>query len=154
MKINSIGKVYNQRGTVYIQLNDEYKSGLTNIDGFSHLQIIWWGNLSEKSKHRNQIIIEKPYKAGPKKIGVFATRSEFRPNPILITTIFVQDVDIAKGRIYTPYIDADDGTPVLDIKPYHLVERVKGCRVPNWCQHWPSWYEEAATFDWENEFNF
>lgn len=54
----------------------------------------------------------------------------------------------------TPFIDADDGTPLLDIKPYFPMERIKDPRVPAWCQHWPAWQEEAVTFNWLDEINF
>ncbi len=154
IEVNSIGSIHSENGAFYIQLEDKYREGLTSINGFSHLQIVWWGNLFDSPEHRNQLTTEKPYKTGPEKIGVFATRSQLRPNPILITTIFVEKIDFENGRIYTPYIDAENNTPLLDIKPYHLYERVEDCNVPQWCSHWPSSYESSANFDWENEFNF
>lgn len=154
IQIDPIGKVHIENNAFVIKLKEKYVPALTNIKGFSHLQIVWWGNLFDKQGYRNQTVTNKPYKKGPDKIGVFATRSQIRPNPILITTIFAQDIDFEKGLIYTPYIDAENNTPVLDIKPYHLSERVKECSVPTWCNHWPSWYEDSATFDWQNEFNF
>ncbi len=154
MQLKQIGKTGFENGKFFIELEDKYKSGLINIEGFSHLQIIWWGHLGDTEEKRGNIVIQKPYAKGPDKIGVFATRSESRPNPILITNIFVQEIDLDKGRIYTPYIDAEIGTPVLDIKPYHLSERIKQCKVPKWCNHWPEWYEDAGDFDWKGEFNF
>ena len=154
IKINAIGSIHFEEGRYHIKVKSEYKKGLMSIDGFSHLQIVWWGNLFDEPKHRNQLLVERPYKTGPEMVGVFATRSQFRPNPILITTIFVESIDFDKGIIYTPYIDAENNTPVLDIKPYHLYERVEKCSVPDWCKHWPSSYEKSAYFDWEHEFNF
>ncbi len=154
IQVNSIGSIHSENGMFYIKVKDEYKNGLISINGFSHLQIVWWGNLFDKPEQRSNLITEKPYKTSPEKVGVFATRSQFRPNPILITNIFVEKIDFAKGIIYTPYIDAENNTPLLDIKPYHLYERVENCRVPNWCSHWPSSYEKSASFDWNNEFNF
>ena len=154
IQVNAIGSIHHEKGEFFIKLEEAYKDGLTNIDGFSHLQIVWWGNLFEAPEYRDQLTEEKPYKSGPEKVGVFATRSQFRPNPILITTIFVEKIDFDRGIIYTPYIDAENDTPLLDIKPYHLFERVDNCRVPQWCSHWPASYEKAASFAWENEFNF
>lgn len=154
IRLHEIGKVHSENGLFFIELDKKYKPGLTNLEGFSHLQIVWWGNLSADDEKSEILVNEKPYKNGPEELGVFATRSEYRPNPVLITTIYVQEIDLDKGRIYTPYIDSEEGTPVLDIKPYHLSERVKECTVPQWCKHWPKWYEDAAYFDWEHEFNF
>jgi len=110
--------------------------------------------IHEGAKYRKQLVAEKPYQNSPQELGVFATRSQFRPNPILITTIYVENIDFDEGIIYTPYIDAEKDTPILDIKPYHLYERVENCKVPEWCSHWPISYENSASFDWENEFNF
>lgn len=154
IRINLIGKVIAENNMFSINLEKEYYSALKNINGFSHLQVIWWGNLFDNEEYRDQTICKKPYTCGPDELGIFATRSQIRPNPILITTIYVNKIDVDKGIIYTPYIDAENNTPVLDLKPYHLIERVKDCRVPDWCNHWPKWYEDAATFDWEKEFNF
>lgn len=152
--IKPIGLVYAANNVYSIQLEKKYLSGLTNIEGFSHLQIVWWGHLYDNPEYRGNLTAKKPYKKGPERIGVFATRSPVRPNPILITNIFVQRIDHEKGIIYTPHIDAEPGTPVLDIKPYHLSERVRNCKVPQWCEHWPKWDEESGTFNWQNEFNF
>ncbi|HQN94198.1 MAG TPA: TrmO family methyltransferase [Prolixibacteraceae bacterium] len=154
IQIQPIGRVSTANNQFSIILEKKFLSALTNINGFSHLQVVWWGHLYDSPQARAHLVSEKPYKKGPDKIGVFATRSSVRPNPILITTIAVQDIDFEKGIIYSPYIDAEEGTPVLDIKPYHSSERVRECSVPEWCSHWPEWDEDTATFNWQNEFNF
>ena len=91
-----IGIINVQQGMYSIQLDEAYRSGLTNINGFSHLQIVWWGHLFDKAEHRKVMINKKPYKKSPAELGVFATRSQFRPNPILITTIYVEKIDLEK----------------------------------------------------------
>ncbi|UII77837.1 TrmO family methyltransferase [Flagellimonas sp. HMM57] len=154
IRVNPIGSIHSENGIFYIKLKSEYKKGLTSIDGFSHLQIVWWGNLFDTPEQRNQLTTDKPYKTSPEKMGVFATRSQFRPNPVLMTTIVVEKIDFDEGIIFTPYIDTENNTPLLDIKPYHLYERVENCNVPQWCKHWPSSYEQSTDFSWENEFNF
>lgn len=154
IQTKSIGIIKAVKGQFSIRVDQKYRSGLTNIDGFSHLQIVWWGSLFDQAEHRRQLINDKPYKNGPAKLGVFATRSQFRPNPILITTIYVENIDVENGIIVTPYIDAEDGTPLLDIKPYHQYEKVVNCEVPTWCSHWPKSYEDSAEFSWDEEFNF
>jgi tRNA (Thr-GGU) A37 N-methylase len=89
----------------------------------------------------------------PEDIGVFATHAPMRPNPVLSSTVNVIEIDFDKGIIHTPHIDAVDGTPVLDIKPYHMMERVRDCNMPDWASHWPVWYEDAADYDWDKEIN-
>jgi tRNA (adenine37-N6)-methyltransferase len=63
-------------------------------------------------------------------------------------------VNLKNGIIFTPFIDAEPGSPILDIKPYFPMERVKKCDVPEWFKHWPEWSEEAISFNWQNEINF
>lgn len=151
--IKAIGKVKVNNG-FSIEIYNEYLPALKSINGFSHLCIVWWGNKSDTDEKRKMLIEKQPYKNSPSELGVFATRSPFRPNPILISTVAVINIDYEKGVIRFPYIDADNDTPVLDIKPYHLMERVMNCNVPDWCKHWADSYESSAVFDWANEFNF
>ena len=90
------------------------------------------------------------YKAGCK---IF--RRAERPNPIAVSNVNISYVDEKNGIVGLYYIDAFDGTNVLDLKPYvPSVDRVENVKVPNWCSHWPKSYEESAEFDWESEFNF
>ncbi|MBN2274746.1 MAG: SAM-dependent methyltransferase [Bacteroidales bacterium] len=154
IQVKPVGFIKADKNGFSVELEKTYLPALKNIDGFSHLQIVWWGNLCDTPEYRSVLTNDKPYKKGPDTIGIFATRSPIRPNPVLITTIYVQHIDFEKGIIYTPYIDAEKGSPVLDIKPYHLSDRVRSCQVPSWCQHWPEWDEDSAEFDWQNEFNF
>lgn len=104
---------------------------------------------------RNILEAPQPYKKAPSVMGIFSTRSPIRPNPIALTTVEVIHIDYLKGIIQIAYIDVNDGTPVLDMKPYTpSLDRVETPRVPNWCCHWPKSIDESADFNWENEFNF
>ena len=152
--INPIGRIQVDGGVYCIRVDQQYRQALIHIDGFSHLTVIWWGNIFDQPEDRNRLVINKPYKSGPDKLGIFATHSPIRPNPILVSTIYVQEIDRNEGLIYTPYIDAENNSPVIDIKSYHKSERVKECKVPDWCSHWPDWYEDSGTFDWAGEFNY
>ena len=78
-----------------------------------------------------------------------ATRSPARPNPLALTAVPVISIDIEAVVVRVPFIDAEDGTPILDLKPYHpAVDRIREVSVPQWCEGWPEWYEDSATFDW------
>jgi len=153
INIQPIGFVRSKNGVFGLELVPKYIPALTGIDGFSHLQVLWWGHLFASSEQREILVGDKPYTKGPEKLGVFATRSPVRPNPVLSTNLYVQNIDYKKGIIFTPCIDAEDGTPVIDIKPYNKSERVRECSVPDWCTHWPEWDEDTSAFDWEKEFN-
>jgi len=150
-QIESIGKVRIEDNTFSIQLDPKFIPGLENLVGFSHLQVVWWAHLSDSPLDRGQLVLPKLFKHGPDRMGIFATRAPSRPNPILISTIKVHAIDFEDGVIVTPFIDAADQTPVLDIKPYFSMERVRDCAEPQWCQHWPKWYEDTGTFDWRSE---
>src|SRR5690554_969082 len=104
-------------------------------------------SLTDEEDYRGRLECEKPYRDAPEKVGIFATRSPIRPNPILLTVVNI--ITIVNERIYVAFIDAEEGTPVIDIKPYHpATDRVKDLEVPKWCSHWPKWYEDSADFDW------
>ena len=100
ININPIGVIRSEKGTFRLELARKYIPALTNIDGYSHLQIIWWGHLYDNTEQRDILIGDKPYTKGPQKIGIFATRSPVRPNPILITNMYVQSIDFDKGIPY------------------------------------------------------
>ncbi len=153
--LNPVGSIKMDKGRYYISIRDEYKMALKELDGFSHINIIWWGNKSDSPEKRKEVLLNKPYKKGPDSIGVFATRSEVRPNPVLITAVAIININHEEGIIEIPWIDADNDTPVIDIKPYHpCSDKITNVQLPDWCSEWPQCYEDSAEFDWESVFNF
>lgn len=152
-KVVPVGQVKTGKDGFCIEIFEEYRDALINLEGFSHIQVFWWCHLFKGTDPLKTLVVEKPYKKGPSKVGVFATRSPLRPNLIALTSIPVLHIDMEKGMIIVPFIDAEDGTPVLDIKPYHpATERIRDTKVPDWCSHWPKWQEDSASFDWMSEF--
>jgi len=94
-----------------IEVFFEYREGLRDIEGFSHLIILSHFNQAEK-----RALAEKPLLDGEANHGIFATRHFNRPNPIGIS--YVALTGITDGMLSVKGIDLLDGTPVLDIKPY------------------------------------
>lgn len=93
-----------------IRLFPEYKAGLKDIEGFSHLILIYYFNRS-----REERITGKPFLEDTEH-GVFAIRHPHRPNHIGFSIVKLEGV---KGAILTfSEVDILDGTPLLDIKPY------------------------------------
>ena len=82
IEIKPIGHIRSREGEFYLELEEAYRPALTNFSGFSHLQVLWWGHLFAGPEHRANLIENTPYVKGPEAIGVFATRSPMRPNPI------------------------------------------------------------------------
>lgn len=153
--VSPIGKIKNDRNGTFVIVESKYIDALEALEGFSHINVIWWFSDFDDINFRNTISVNKPYKKSPNTMGIFATRSPVRPNPIALTAVEVIHIDHQNGIIQIAYIDANDETPVLDIKPYTpSLDRIEDPIVPQWCKHWPNSLEQSAYFNWEDEFNF
>lgn len=93
-----------------IEILPEFEIGLTDIEGISHLFVIWVFDRSEGY----ELLGTPPTDTKPH--GVFATRSPYRPNPIGLTVVKLVGRDGPTLRVVG--LDMLDGTPILDIKPY------------------------------------
>lgn len=122
-------EVKDKSRTSDIVVNPELIEAIKGVNDFSHLFVLFW---------LNQISIEqrKVLKVHPRGrldlplLGVFATRSNVRPNPIGLTLVELVNV---KGNILTVRgLDAFNGTPVLDIKPCDPWDAAKIVKVPEW----------------------
>lgn len=93
-----------------LEILPEYADGLADIEGFSHLFVIWVFDRAEGY----DLLATPPTDTRPH--GVFATRSPRRPNPIALTVVRLlgRDGNVLRVR----GVDMLDGTPILDIKPY------------------------------------
>lgn len=152
-QVESIGIVRADEEGFRLLVDEPYRGALLGIEGFSHLDVLFWCHHLDDPEFRRTVTCDKPYRKGPERIGIFATRSPARPNPIALSPVQVLSVDPAAGMIVVPFVDAEDGSPILDIKPYHpCTDRVRAVSVPAWCDHWPKCYEDNATFDWAAEF--
>ena len=135
-----------QEGRFEIEILAQFRDALEKLEQFSHAVIIWWADQHDIAEERAILTTELPYARGIR-AGVFACRSEYRPNPIAITIMPILMLDKRNGILRLPWIDAYDGTPVLDIKPYTPVsDRIRDFRVADWMQDWPEWMEEAGAF--------
>lgn len=154
-QVKPIGKVKCGENGDYIRLEPEYIPGLQALDGFRHIQVLWWCSGCDNDADRSELQMQQPYRDAPDVMGVFATRSPARPNPIALTASEVTGIDRKNGIIRVAFIDADDDTPVLDIKPYTpSFDRVETPGVPAWCGEWPESTEASGRFDWGRVFSF
>ena len=93
-----------------LEIRPELETGLTDIEGFSHLFVIWIFDRAEG----HELMSSPP--SDNRAHGVFATRSPFRPNPLGLTVV---ELLRREGNcLYVRGVDMLDGTPILDIKPY------------------------------------
>jgi len=102
------GAKHEAEGT--LEILPEFEAGLQDIDGFSHLFVIWEFDRAEGF----ELVGTPPCDTRPH--GVFATRSPYRPNPIGLTVV---ELLRREGPVlHVRGVDMLDGTPILDIKPY------------------------------------
>ena len=102
------GAEHNAEGV--LELMPEFEAGLKDIEGFSHLYVLWvFDRVTDYD-----LIATPP--VDPRPHGVFSTRSPRRPNPIGLTVVRLLRRD--GNKLHVRGVDMLDGTPVLDIKPY------------------------------------
>ena len=152
MTVNPVGVVRAGEDGFRLELDPTYASALEGLEDFSHVQVLWWFSGCDTEADRSILAEDSPYRMGPQRLGTFATRSPRRPNPLALTVAQVLWIDPESAVVGIAYTDAQDGTPILDIKPYTpSLDRVESPRVPAWCAHWPKSLEASAAFDWEKE---
>lgn len=94
---------------------------LRGLEQFSHLWLIWGFHAAQKPEGKGwSATVRPPRLGGNTRVGVFATRSPFRPNPLGLSCVRLEAVhaDASPVRISVSGIDLLDGTPIYDIKPY------------------------------------
>ena len=112
-----------------ILIRPELSGALDGIIEYSHLHVLFW--LNEISEEKRMTLNVQPRgRTDLPFTGVFAVRTNLRPNPIGLTLVELISVE---GNILTIRgLDAFNGTPVLDIKPYDFWDVAKDPKVPNW----------------------
>ena len=111
-----------------IVIDRKFARGLEGLEDFSHIYVLFW--LHEIPKPCHRLMVHPRGRVDIEKVGVFATRSPHRPNPIGLTLVKLLS---KKGRTLTVRgLDAYDGTPVLDIKSYDKRDSAPRPRVPAW----------------------
>ena len=129
-----IGSIHRNDGDMYLQILPPFRPAMKQLEHFSHITVLFWahqhGDVATRAGFDLQV--DPPYAPG-KLTGVFATRSELRPNPILSTPCKIESIDFEQGIIRVNKIDGFEGSPVLDIKGYFpIMDRVNGAVIPEW----------------------
>ena len=108
------------RGRVVFEKEYRDPEALRGLEGFSHLWLIW-GFSANRGGRQWQPTVRPPRLGGNQQMGVFATRSPFRPNPLGLSCVEIESVE-SDGNdgpvIIVRGADLMDGTPIYDIKPY------------------------------------
>lgn len=111
--------IVNTRAKIIFEPEYRNPDAFRGIEGYSHLWVVWM--FSEAVREKWSPTVRPPRLGGNKRVGVFATRSPFRPNPIGLSSVKLERLELS--REYGPVLhisgaDMVNGTPVFDIKPY------------------------------------
>ena len=130
-EIRFIAKVVNIDGeTATLRVYPQYREGLKDIGGHSHLIVLYWAHLRDNEDERRTLLVF-PRRHGRKiKTGVFACRSPSRSNPICLCVVELLEVEGRALRVRG--LDAELGSPIVDIKPYHPCNSIPNARFPEW----------------------
>lgn len=115
------GLARNLQGTVIFEKEFRNPDALRGLEGFSHLWLIWEFSANRRAAGEWQPTVRPPRLGGNSHMGVFATRSPFRPNPLGLSCVRLTSVEIDTPDgpvIHVTGADLMDGTPIYDIKPY------------------------------------
>lgn len=110
------GLVAELEGEIIMDKEYQNADALRGIDGFDYLWLIW--GFSANKHAAVSPVVRPPVLGGNKKMGVFATRSPYRPNALGLSSVKIKYVDFDRCIISVSGADLMDGTPIYDIKPY------------------------------------
>lgn len=113
------GLVSGLTGCIVMEKQFRRPEAFRELEGFSHIWLLWLADKAESADF--QPTVRPPRLGGNKRVGVFASRSPFRPNSIGLSVVKLLKIDYEAPNgplLYVDGIDMLNGTPVLDIKPY------------------------------------
>jgi len=129
--LRPIGVVQKDDDRMRIVLDEQYREGLLGLDGWSHVWVFWWFDRNDSPEKRAVLRVHPRGNRANPLTGVFATRSPVRPNLIALTLCKITAVE--GNVVELQKIDAFDGTPVLDMKPYIPgYDTAADASVPEW----------------------
>jgi tRNA-Thr(GGU) m(6)t(6)A37 methyltransferase TsaA len=135
IKIQPIGTIEQSSGGPVLRVFPAYLEGLKGIEEFSHLWIFYWFHENDDPTGRAFLCVHPRKDPRNPLTGVFGTRSPLRPNLIGLSLCKIREVKPGAGEIVVDSIDARDGTPLVDLKPYlPYSDRAEDLRLPKWAK--------------------
>jgi tRNA-Thr(GGU) m(6)t(6)A37 methyltransferase TsaA len=130
VKTEAVGDEVKDKSRIsQIIIRDELVEALDGVEDFSHVFVLFWLN-QISNKQRITLKVHPRGRTDMPLLGVFATRTNLRPNPIGLT--LVELLKVEGNTLTVRGLDAFDGTPILDIKPFDPWDNAEKARVPNW----------------------
>ena len=124
-------------GSARIVVFEKYADALLGLDGWSHVNVFYWFDKNDVPQKRGILQVHPRGDSKNPLTGVFACRSPVRPNLIALSVCRI--VALEGHAVVVDKIDAFDGTPVLDLKPFIPPDEPRtGVRVPDWARRGPA----------------
>jgi len=135
--IGVVESVDEAKGLAQMKILPKYCDGLFRLNEFSHLIVLYWFHMRDKSKERRVLRVIPKRHGAKSEVGVFASRSPSRPNPVGLCVVELVQLEgcvlVVKG------LDALEGSPVIDIKPYlPRGDSISTVKIPEWVNCGPS----------------
>ena len=114
------GLVNSLQGKIIFEKEYQTPEAVRGLEEYTHIWLLWHFSQSN-SKDSWSPTVRPPRLGGNKRVGVFATRSPFRPNPVALSSVSLEKIEITKDNgpvLYVSGADIVSGTPIFDIKPY------------------------------------
>jgi tRNA-Thr(GGU) m(6)t(6)A37 methyltransferase TsaA len=128
-EITPVGFIRSGKNCTSIEIQPCYEDAIHGLEHYSHIILLVWFHKRDNAPDRMLLEVHPRRNKNNPLTGIFATRSPVRPNPIAIFMPSI--ISISTNIIKTTSIDAFDGTPVIDIKPYiPSIDSISGARVP------------------------
>jgi tRNA-Thr(GGU) m(6)t(6)A37 methyltransferase TsaA len=131
-----IGVVENVNELARVRIFPEFCDGLYRLNEFSHVIILYWFHKRDSEKERSVLRVMPKRHLARQEVGVFASRSPSRPNPVGLCVVRLVKIDGCV--LVVDGLDAFEGSPVVDVKPYlPRADFVSDVKVPEWASHGP-----------------
>jgi len=131
--ISPVGVIRKKGDHTFIEIEEVFKDALLGLDEFSHINALTWFHKNDNAKKRSTLQVHPRNNRNNPLTGVFATRSPVRPNLIALFRCRILSIN---GRlVQLDHIDAYDGSPVIDIKPYiPRIDAIAEAKVAWWAE--------------------
>lgn len=108
-------------GTIVFTPEYRHPNAIRGLDGFDYLWLIWEFSANNEQSAKDRLTVRPPRLGGNERIGVFASRSPFRPNNLGLSCVRIDRIEMTDNQgpvIHVLGADLMDGTPIYDVKPY------------------------------------
>lgn len=135
-ELRFIGVVESSGELSRVKIFPEFCVGLQGLNNFSHIIILYWFHLRDNQEERSVLQVVPRRHHGAPQVGVFASRSPSRPNPVGFCV--VELIKIEDCNLLVRGLDALEGSPIIDVKPYiPRADSISDARVPEWTSRGP-----------------